>query len=400
MYHKIDANSLCAGMYTINTGVSWLQHPYLYTQEGELTQADISRLTNDGFTEAYIDLSRCRPGTLPPELERLVPSVTADDDVPQFLPPPPKVTIAEEMPKARMVFRSSLNMAKDMLDGVRRGSFDLPSAEPVVENILNSLDRNAEALLSLCKLRQTDDYTYTHCVNASVMSTIFARGLGLSADSLHSIGMGGLFHDIGKTMLPQQILNAPRRLNDKEMEIMRRHPQLGLDYLVDHNILDQDVLHIVIQHHEQYCGQGYPNKLPGDNISLPGRIAAVVDVFDALSSRRVYKEPMPLSKALSILYSMRGKEFFPGMVERFIRLLGVYPVGSAVELEDGSHAVVSAANMTAPLKPTVILVRDKDGKSLDKKECALADSASPAIVRSITADELGEDPADVLGIPH
>lgn len=386
-------------MYTINTGVSWLQHPYLYSVEGELTRQDIARLVDDGFKEAYIDLSRCRPGSLPPELEKLVPSVTATDEALSFIPPPPKVAIAEEIPKARMVFRSSLNMAKEMLDGVRRGDFDLPSAEPVVEDILESLDRNAEALLGLCKLRQTDDYTYTHCVNASVLSTIFARGLGMRRETLRSIGMGGLFHDLGKTMLPQQILNAPRRLNDKEMEVMRRHPQLGYDYLVDHKTTNKDILDIVIQHHEQYCGQGYPHKIPGAQISLPGRIAAVVDVFDALSSRRVYKEPMPLSKALGILYSMRGKEFFPGMVEKFIRLLGVYPVGSAVELEDGSRAVVSAANMTAPLKPTVILVSDGMGKKLEYTEYDLASSGSPRITRSISAAELGVDPAGVLGIP-
>lgn len=400
MYHKIASQDLCAGMYIVNTGVSWLQHPTLYMVEGELTPQELAGLSREGYTEAYIDISRCRPGTLPPELEKLVPSAAEAENAPEFfLPPPPKVTIAEEMPKARVVFRSSLEMARQMLDGIQNGNFDAPAAEPVVEEILQSLDRNADALVSLCKLRQTDDYTYTHCVNASVMVSLFARGLGVSSSSLLSLGLGGLFHDIGKTLLPRQIINAPRRLNQKEMDIVRRHPQLGYDYLVSKNIKDNDVLMLVLEHHEQYCGEGYPHKISGNTISLPGRMAAIVDVFDALSSRRVYKEPMPLSKALSILFSMRGKEFFPGMVEQFIRLLGVYPVGSVVELEDGSLGVVSAANMTAPMKPAVILVRDNQGKSLERRACDLAKSGSPAIVRSAPSHNLGFDPADILGLP-
>lgn len=399
MYHKLETSQLRAGMHIVNTGVSWLNHPYLYTEEGELDGEDIERIAAEGYTEAYVDLTRCRPGSLPPELEALVPSVTTEEDPQAFLPPPPKVTLAEELPKARSVFRSSLNLAKNMMESMRTGSFDLPSAEPMVEDILVSLDRNADALLSLCKLRQADDYTYTHCVNVSVLSVIFARGLGSSGDELQAIGLGGLFHDLGKARIPLRILNAPRRLNDEEMAVMRMHPQYGHEALKDYAGLPKEVGQMMLEHHEQYQGEGYPRKLPGQNISLVGRIGAVVDVFDALSSRRVYKDAMPLSKSLSILYSMRGKELFPGMVERFIRLLGVFPIGSGVELGDGSIGVVSMANLAAPLRPKVILLRDKAGESLGNQELDLAGEGSPGIARALTAKELGINPADILGIP-
>ena len=398
LYHKIAAADLRSGMYIIDTGVSWLKHPYLYATDGELTEQELTSLLAEGYSEAYIDLSRCRPGTLSPELEALVPSV-ARAETEKFIPPPPKVELKEELPKARMLFRTSLSMARNMMDGIRKGNFDVPSAEPIVEDILESLDRNADALFSLCKLRQKDDYTYTHCVNASVMTTLFARGLGTSSNSLHAIGLGGLFHDVGKALIPLSILNAPRRLNDREMEVMKRHPQLGFDFLKQQATVPKEVVQIVLEHHEQYGGEGYPGKLAGENISLPGRIAAVVDVFDALTSKRVYKDPMPFSKALSILYSMRGKEFFPGMVERFIRLLGVYPMGSAVELEDGSKSVVSEPNMAAPMRPKVVLVRDKDGKDMGKRSCDLTEDGSPGITKAISSKELGADPADILGVP-
>ena len=398
MYQKLESPRLRVGMYVVNTGVSWLSHPYLYMQEGELGEHDIQQLLAEGYTEAYVDLTQCRPGSLPPELEALAPSVTAEEVPQSFLPLQPKIALAEELPKARRVFRSSLNTARDMMASMRKGSFDLPSVEPMVEDILGSLDRNADALLGLCKLRQADDYTYTHCINVSVLATIFARGLGFSDDELHSIGLGGLFHDLGKARIPLHILNAPRRLNDKEMAIIRLHPQFGYDALKDYAGLPKEVGQMVLEHHEQYQGEGYPHKLPGQKISLVGRIGAVVDVFDALSSRRVYKEAMPLNKALSILYSMRGKELFPGMVERFIRLLGVFPVGSGVELEDGSIGVVSMVNPSMPLRPRVILLRDKNGKNIGKLESDLSVDGAPGIVRALTVKELGVDPADTLGI--
>lgn len=399
MFHKIAAHDLRAGMFVVDTGVSWLQHPYLYANAGELSSQDIAGLQNEGYTEAYIDLTRCRPGSLPPDLEADLPASDPEEQEPADFFPPPRVPLEEELPKARMVFRSSLNMAKSMMDGIRKGNFDAPSAEPVVENILESLDRNANAMFSLCKLRQKDDYTYTHCVNASVMATIFAKGMGVSANDLHAMGLGGLFHDVGKALIPLSILNAPRRLNDREMEVMKRHPQLGYDYITQYASVSDAVLKTVIEHHEQYCGHGYPRALAGESISIFGRIAAVVDVFDALSSKRVYKEPMPFSKALSILYSMRNKEFFPGMVERFIKILGVYPMGSAVELADGALSVVSEPNMGAPLHPKVLLVRDKNGRDMGKRQYDLSESGAPGIVKAISPKELGADPADILGIP-
>lgn len=404
MFLKINTADLRAGMYIVDSGVSWLKHPFLYSTAGELTWQELAALLEQGFTEAYIDLSRCRPGSLTPDLEAQLAaqlqSAPAESDSDAFMPPPPKVAMDEELPKARAVFQSSLTMAKDLMEDVRSGkAFDLPSAEPLVENILESLDRNADALFSLCKLRQKDDYTFTHCVNVSVLMVMFARGLGMGNDTLHGIGLGGLFHDVGKALIPLEILHAPRRLTDAELAVMRRHPELGHDYLNEYRSAPKEVFQVALEHHEQYCGKGYPKSLDSETISLPGRISAVVDVFDALSSKRPYKDAMPLSKALSILYSMREKEFFPGMAERFIRLLGVYPLGSAVELEDWSLGVVCEANSATPMKPKVTLVRDKSGKDLGLRVCDLTASGSPAIRRTITAAELGKDPATVLGVP-
>ncbi len=400
MFNKISVNDLRAGMFVVDTDVSWLKHPYLYSVEGLLaTSAEIDRIRSDGYLETFIDLTRCAPGSLPFDLAQLVLPGQGAAPPAEYTPPPPRVPLAEELRAARSIYRASLFQAKEMMDNMRKGIFDMPQAEPVVDSILESLDRNADALVGLCKLRQTDDYTYTHCVNVSVLTVMLARGLGATGDKLHAIGMGGLFHDLGKALIPLRVLNAPRKLSDEEFAIMRRHPLLGYEQIKEVQGVPPEVLQIVLEHHEKHNGQGYPRGLSGADISFAGQISSLVDVFDALSSRRVYKEALPLSKALSIMYSMRDKDFAGAMLERFIRLLGVYPVGSAVELEDGRYGVVASSNPAQPLHPTVILVRDKEGKALERKVYDLAATGAPAIARSASAQELGADPGIVLGLP-
>ncbi len=400
MFHKIPTQDLRIGMFVVDADVSWLKHPFLYSVEGEVTSPlELATIREQGYLEAFIDLTRCRPGSLPPELAALALPGRETAPPADFTPSPPRVPLAEEMRAARSIYRLSLSQAKDMMDNMRKGIFDMPAAEPIVDEILQSLDRNADALVGLCKLRQTDDYTYTHCVNVSVLAVMFARGLGASDESLRAIGMGGLFHDLGKALIPLRVLNAPRKLSDEEFEIMRRHPQLGHDQLREIRGVPQEVLQIVLEHHEKFNGQGYPRALAGRDISFAGQVSSLADVFDALSSKRVYKEALPLSKALSILYSMRDMDFASGMVERFIRLLGVYPVGSAVELEDGRRGVVSVSNPAQPLRPRIVLVRDKNGNKANLQECNLAEKGEAGIIRTISRDELGMDPGVALGLP-
>jgi putative nucleotidyltransferase with HDIG domain len=373
-----------------------MQNPYLYSREGRIaSEEQVRTILAEGYQEAFIDLIRCDTGCLPPDLAALLPSVSgqAYQD-----PPPPKVALAEELPAAKGIYQDAMFYAHSLMDSMRQGSFDMPAAESVVENILSSVDRNADALFGLCKLRQTDSYTYTHCVNVSVLSVMFARGMGALQNQLHAIGMGGLFHDLGKSLIPLHILNAPRRLTEPEFQVMQSHPTLGYEQLRKITDVPPEVLQIVIEHHEKHNGEGYPRKLPGAAISFAGKIAAIVDVYDALTSRRVYKEPMSLSKSLGILYSMRAKDLHPEYVEHFIRLLGVYPIGSAVELEDGTRAVVAGVNHGKPLLPTVRMVKDKAGHSLALKEVNLAEQGTPAVAKSISPQELGVDPGKILGL--
>lgn len=400
MLYKIEATKLRAGMYVVDTGCSWLQHPYLYSVTGELTEWELGALLRKGYTEAFIDLVQCRQGSLPPELQTLAQlHIHATAEGPRLPPQRPQTAIEEELPRAKAVLRASFGMAKTLMDNARAGkSFNPQRAEPLVEKILDSLDRNANALFGLCKLRQTDEYTYSHSVNVSVFAGMLARGLGLDRDTVRAMALGGLLHDVGKAMIPLRILTAPRRLTNAEMAVMKRHPLLGHAYLQDFRTAPAEVFQAIMEHHEQICGLGYPFGLPAEDISLCGRVTAIVDVFDALTSKRVYRDSMPLHKALSIIYGMCGKELFTLAAERFIHLLGVYPMGSVVELGDGSIAVVAETGGGPAAAPAVVLVRDKNGKKLDNIHCELAESGSPAIMRLVSAQKHGVDPAATLGI--
>lgn len=301
------------------------------------------------------------------------------------------------MVEANRICDDTLGFVRSLLEGNAVEEQHIEAAQPLVEDMLNSLQRNSNALIGLCKLRLSDNYTYTHCVNVAVFTLAFARGLGVSEDKLQAYGLAGLFHDLGKSMVPQEILNAPRKLNDAEFDIMKTHSSLGYDQLVKLNGVPIEVVQGAHQHHEKYNGFGYPLGLGGEDISMVGRIMSVVDIYDALTSQRVYKPAMPAVKVLGIMYGMREQDFHPGMVENFIRMLGVYPVGSVVELSNKCTAIVSGINNSNGIKPQVAVVKSAKGKPYDPPiVLELAQEPSMSINRCIPHNKAELDIEGIL----
>ena len=393
MLQKISTKDLAVGMFIADTGVSWLTHKGLCTLEGIVPSEDILHKIQAKYTETYIDLTRSKKGSLPPALADLLQPKVEEG----YLPPQPRVPLSAEVEVASAIYKDSINKAKELMDNMRRGNLTVSLDEPMVGDVLESLDRNVDALFGLCKLRQADEYTYTHCVNVSVLATMFGRGLGLDRDLQKMIGLGGLFHDLGKAKIPVEIINAPRKLTDAEFGIMKQHPTLGYKQLLTVPKIPHDLLSIVLEHHERHDGTGYPKGLKAGEISLVGSITGIADVFDALSSRRCYKAPMPLPKVTSILYSMRDRDFPASLVEKFIVLIGVFPVGSCVQLSDGRSAIVSGSNPANVLKPKVILLKDNKGRNVLQKELNLMDEQGVEVSSSVSAESLGVNPTAILG---
>ena len=388
MIRNLHVSELKPGMHIIDPGIEWTERPYLYAANQLLkTEADVQSIAEQGYQEAYVDFSRSE-----------TPDFSAFANREAIPLPRPKATLEEELPAARKVHDESVGYARRFMTDMRSGKVNLSSATDVVEGIMDSLERNADALISLCRLRKADSYTHMHCVNVSVLTTVFARYMGEKREDIFISGFAGLFHDLGKALIPLTILNAPRKLNNAEFASMRRHPELGHAQLAALPGIPPAVLQGALEHHEKFNGSGYPKGLAGDAISPIGRMVGIADVYDALASERPYKQAMTSHKALGILYQISGKEFQPEYVARFIRMMGVYPVGSIVELEDGWKGVVSAGNTESPAKPTVRLVRDPDGKAVAPRDYDLATGEAASVAACLTEEASGIHPAEVLGL--
>jgi len=227
-----------------------------------------------------------------------------------------------------------------------------------VENFVESVFRNESAAVTLFKLRGFDEYTYTHSINVSLLAILLGKHLELDKPTLLKLGLAGMYHDVGKARIPEAILNKPGKLTEAEFQVMKAHPLEGYKIMVDQPDLDPEILRAVVEHHERFDGTGYPRALIGDAIGRFSRIIAVVDVYDALTSRRVYKDAMVPAKALGVMYQWRDKDYPPHAIENFIRCIGVFPVGSFVKLSGGEFGIVANVNPQRPTKPEVKVVMD------------------------------------------
>lgn len=294
------------------------------------------------------------------------------------------VPLAEELPVAEKLYSEALEHAHEFMNDVRKGKdVNYHDAEPVVDGFIESVFRNESAAVTLFKLRRFDEYSYTHCINVGVLSIILGKFLGLDKDTLRLLGLSGLFHDVGKARIPEDILNKPASLTPREMEIIKTHPLESFKIISATDGPAKDILRGAVEHHERFDGTGYPRGLSGKDIGIFGRIISIVDVYDALTSKRCYKAAMPTSKALSLMYQWRDSTFAPNSIEHFIKCIGVYPVGSFVRLSTGEYAVVTDNNSSNASRPMVKILFDaslrrkasvevdllKDPSGLEIKEC-------------------------------
>jgi HD-GYP domain-containing protein (c-di-GMP phosphodiesterase class II) len=361
---KISAADLTVGMYVVNTGLSWLEHPYLFSQEGPITsEAALSSIREAGYLEVFVDTDK---GTSVPL--RFEPEAGAGTDIAGAAVPETKIPLEEELAAAKVVYHDCLLIARDVLHTIQNGgTIDVPACSAMVGAVVDSAVRNADALLTLCKLRRHDAYTFTHGVNVSVLATAFGVSLGLAGAELQELGLAGLYHDLGKTGIPDAILNKPGRLTEEEYTCIKEHPALG-GQILDGLGLPEAILRGVTEHQERFDGSGYPRGLAGAAIHRWGRVLALADVYDALTSRRSYKRALLPTRALAVILGMRGRDFPSTLTERFIKFLGPYPVGSFVRLSNGTCGFVRGSNPSRPLAPEVLIVCESGGLCLDRPE--------------------------------
>ena len=416
MLRKVQVAELAVGMYVMDTGLSWLEYPYLYSREGVIENAGTLReIVEAGYEEAFVDTEKGAFGSARAALDSrlaapLGAAATASGDAPaprtSGAPPAPgksgeQIPLAQGLAEAKTLYRDCLAIARDVLREVRNGGeVNVAASETLIDDVITSAVHNRDALVALAKLRVHDAYTFTHGVNVAVLAVAFGAALGISPQGLKQLGLAGLFHDLGKTGVPDAILNKPGPLSAQEFERIREHPAHGCRLLAGRG-LPEAVLRGVGEHHEKADGSGYPRGLVGEDIHPFGRVLGVADVFDALTSRRSYKEAMLPTRALGVLYGMRGRDFPAQLVERFIKFLGPYPVGSFVRLASGEYGFVRRGNPGRPLFPELLLVLDASGRPCSQRPLDLGgwQEGGPSIAQALDPEAFGLDPLDFLSQP-
>lgn len=313
-----------------------------------------------------------------------------------------KVRVQDELPKAREALQATATLLDRIYADISSGrDLSVEDVERVVRPLVASVLRSADAFLFLEGMRKHDNYTYSHAIGCGALAAAFGRHLGLPEDTILSLATGGLLMDIGKTRLPEELLQRPGALRLKEIAVVRSHVAHALEIVQAGGINDPDVLDAVRTHHERYDGSGYPDRLAGNTIPMAGRMLAIIDAYDAMCSARPYRAAVSRHQALQEIYRGRDSMYQAELVEQFQVCLGVYPTGSRVELDSGEIAVVMEQNLVRRLRPTVLVISTADKQPLE--QFRVVDLLNPGsaenrreIARAVAIDEYDIDTAPFL----
>ena len=297
----------------------------------------------------------------------IVKTVHSSDEEKEFLihakpkKYPDKTTREDELVTARENHRVLSNVAEDiMVDISNNKKLDMPSLKLAINPMVDSIIRNPDAFSWLTRMKSKDNYTYNHSVSSSVWAVAFGRHLGFPKKDLQSLAMGALLFDVGKMKLPDKLINNTRRFNQYEFKLVQRHVEYSVEIVSSIKGISDDVIEMIRSHHERHNGSGYPNGLSGNMISIYAKIAGIVDCYDAIISERPFATALSPHDAVKKLYEWRDIDFQAELVEQFIQVVGIYPVGTIVELSDGRVGVIVAQHRVWRLRPQVMLLLNQD----------------------------------------
>ncbi len=401
MIKKIPISRLKPGMYVTDLNAGWIPHGPR-SKEGKITHEKIVQdIIKLGIKELYIDTSKgldCNEGQAEIEVEE--ERQKKAENVSKIPPAPmPKITIFAEAAAATKVHNEARNLVSLALQDIKFGrTVDVAAMDALAGSLVDSVLRNKDALICLGSLRNKDAYLMEHSVNLSVLMTSFGKHMGLGEQILRETAMGALLHDLGKVMVPDEVLKKPGKLTPEEFEIMKSHVFYSRKILEKTPGMPALAIIVASQHHEKMDGSGYPMGLKGDEISPYGRMCAIVDIYDALTADRCYHKGMTAHQALKKLLEWSGNHLDSELVVQFIRCVGIYPIGGLVELKSGRVGIVLSQNDKDQRAPLIRIIFSLKFKCYLKKEDI--DLSKPnvqdEIVRAVDAIKLGIDIKDFL----
>ena len=332
-----------------------MTHPFVRNRFLLSSQDEIRKILNAGIHDVVIDSSKGLDVEHAPTLaeaqaatEREIVEIVAKTPVQT------RVSLGEEMQRAVQIRHQASTLVRSVMQDARLGkAIELDQVQPVVQNITESILRNPGALVGLLRIKTKDDYTFLHSVSVCTLLVAFCRSRNMPADITREAGLGGLLHDTGKALVPDHILNKPGPLTDEEFAVIKKHPEDGYRILKQTPEIGPIPLDITLHHHERRDGSGYPDKQAETGISELAQMAAIVDVYDAITADRCYHKGMSAAAALRKIYEWSKFHFNPTYAQEFMRCVGIYPVGTMVLLESGRLGVVVEPHETNLLAPKV-----------------------------------------------
>lgn len=356
MLKKISVRDVRLGMFIEQLCGSWLDHPFWKKAFVLESEKDLLALKACGIDEVWIDPSKGL------DVE-VVPAPVANEQGPaEALPQAPagdrkperRFALHEEIQRVqRLPARAKKTVALIFEDSRKGNVLRLAEAIELVEEIIQSVSRNSGALLSLSRLRSEDDHTYLHSVAVSALMIALGRQMDMDGGTLKSLGLAGLLHDVGKMAIPDEIINKPGKLTAKEFDLVKTHARRGLEMLKPEPGLDDVVLDVCLHHHERMDGTGYPDQLSGASLSLHARMAAVCDVYDALTSDCSYRRAYSPADAIRKMTEVQDVHFDKTVFHAFVKTVGIYPSGTLVKLKSGRLAVVTDQSVKSLTTPVV-----------------------------------------------
>lgn len=357
MIKKVPIDQLKPGMTIVKMASDLWEHlPGLYAKPELIrSREQIEAIRRAGYEQAFVEVKIPGESPLEKRLDTMLRQSTGDRAQ------KPRAPFESAMEQAQQAYDNAMAHAHQIIHHAKLGrKIDYDSSVETVDSIVNSAIKNPDTLLCLTKLACTDEYTYTHCINVSTIAVVFGEYLGLTRNELLDLGMAGMFHDLGKTLVPERIINKPGPLTHDEFEEIKQHPRYSYEMLHKQGDIPIAIMEAVRDHHEKCNGSGYPANLTREKTSAMARIISLADVYDALTSDRSYKNAMLPNKALAIMYGMRDQDFDAVEVQSFIKCLGIFPSGSLVKLSSGEYAIVYEVNPARPLQPKVKIIFDRD----------------------------------------
>lgn len=401
-FAKTPVPNLQLGMFVAELDRPWLETPFLI-QGFVLTEFGQLSVLGEHCNFVYVDTGKSAPvGSVKPHKKPLKKSVGETFSAHQLKQYRDTTPFEEELQTANRIYADYEHTVAKLYDDAGKGhKINIQQVNMVVGNIVDSVVRNPDACAMLHKMRRKADYLYNHAIGMSVWSAALGRQIGLPIGEIKKIALAALLCDIGKVGISSRILDKPAQLNTAEFELVKRH--VIVDGAFDKMLptLPDTVTKIIRTHHERHDGSGYPQGLTKDQIPVYTRIVAIADCYDAMTSNRSYRQAISPTEACKVLYELRDIHFQGEIVEEFIQCVGLYPVGTLVELNTGEVGVVMSEYRKRRLRPNLLLLLDRNkqptGRTcyLDLMQTQLDDQGHPIEIKcSLNSGAYGLDTDD------